>query len=77
MILDLSLLLHSISPSFSLSNAQVLGIPSSHMPKGEGDCFYIKNEEKDCCSSVEFAVKDQKLIKRFKKLRSYLEKKDL
>ena len=58
MILDLSLLLHAMSPSSSLSNAQVLGVPSSHTSKGEGDCFYIKNEKKGYCSSVEFTVKD-------------------
>ena len=43
MISDLSLLLHAISPSSSLSNAQVLGIPSSHTSKGEGDCFWKNN----------------------------------
>ena len=66
MILALSLLLHAISPSSSLFNAQVLGVLSSHMSKVEGDCFYIKNEEKGCCSSIEFTVKDQKLIKDLK-----------
>ena len=63
MILDLSLLLHAVSPSSSLSNAQVLGIPSFHTSKGEGDCFYIKNKEKGYWSSIEFVVKVQILIK--------------